>query len=88
MDDRWRTSSQAYGAFYKLPPRNKVRDVQRTLLEALAPSGKTTEAKPSAQPQPEPSGEDKARFRTVPQLGDGSCLFHSLAHGTSADATR
>ena len=35
---RWRTSSQAYGAFYKLPPRESVKDPQHSLLVALAPA--------------------------------------------------
>ena len=35
---RWQTSSQAYGAFYKLPPREKVKDPHHSLLVALAPA--------------------------------------------------
>ena len=35
---RWQTSSQAYGAFYKLPPREKVKGPQHSLLVALAPA--------------------------------------------------
>lgn len=34
---RWQTSNQAYGAFYKLPPRARARNPQHTLLVALAP---------------------------------------------------
>ena len=92
----WQTSSQAYGAFYKLPPRERVKDPQHTLLVALAPAVSSKTASPGVQPA---SGRtppiDKAwlglgvglvlRARVVPQPGDGSCLFHSLADSSKSE---
>ena len=40
---QWQTSNSTYGSFYKLPPREKVKDPQHALLVALAP----------AEPEPE-----------------------------------
>ena len=88
---QWTTSSSAYGAFYKLPPRGKIKDPQHALLLALCPAG-MPESAALASAAPEAVSDD-ARVvlhgaRTVPQPGDGSCLFHSLAHASSADAQR
>ena len=78
---RWRTSSQAYGAFYKLPPRESVKDPQHSLLAALAPAV-----------EPPSAAADSQGFvlqaRVVPQPGDGACLFHSLADGHQAEPLR
>ena len=75
---RWRTSSQVYGAFYKLPPRESVKDPQHSLLVALAPT-------PSAAAD---SQGLVLQARVVPQPGDGACLFHSLADGHQAEPLR
>ena len=75
---RWRTSSQVYGAFYKLPPRESVKDPQHSLLVALAPP-------PSAAAD---SQGLVLQARVVPQPGDGACLFHSLADGHQAEPLR
>ena len=78
---RWRTSSQVYGAFYKLPPRESVKDPQHSLLAALAPAV-----------EPPSAAADSQGFvlqaRVVPQPGDGACLFHSLADGHQAEPLR
>ena len=97
---RWQTSSQAYGAFYKLPPREKVKDPQHSLLVALAPAVEppSRETAPAASASAADSQAASAsaadsqglvlQARVVPQPGDGACLFHSLAHGNHAEPLR
>ena len=81
---RWQTSSQAYGAFYKLPPREKVKDPQHSLLVALAVEPPSRETAPSAAD----SQGLVLQARVVPQPGDGACLFHSLADGNQSEPLR
>ena len=78
---RWRTSSQVYGAFYKLPPRESVKDPQHSLLAALAPAVEPPSAAADSQGL-------VLQARVVPQPGDGACLFHSLADGHQAEPLR
>ena len=78
---RWRTSSQVYGAFYKLPPRESVKDPQHSLLVALAPTVELPSAAADSQGL-------VLQARVVPQPGDGACLFHSLADGHQAEPLR
>tara|TARA_B110001452_G_C15027137_1_gene358967 strand:+ start:4 stop:609 length:606 start_codon:yes stop_codon:yes gene_type:complete len=91
---QWQTSNSAYGSFYKLPPREKVKDPQHALLVALAPAEPEPESEAAAAlPEPDtssavPGAAVLLGARAVVQPGDGSCLFHSLAHGTSSDAGR
>lgn len=88
----WQTSNSTYGSFYKLPPREKVKDPQHALLVALAPAPPEPEAAAAlAEPEPNanvPGAAVLLGARAVAQPGDGSCLFHSLAHGLSSDAGR
>ena len=84
---RWQTSNQAYGAFYKLPPRAKARDPQHTLLVALAPVIEPPSRERADQAAAAPQGL-VLRARVVPQPGDGSCLFHSLVDGSTAEPQR
>ena len=74
---RLRTSSQVYGAFYKLPPRESVKDPQHSLLVALAPPSAAADSQGLV-----------LQARVVPQPGDGACLFHSLADGHQAEPLR
>ena len=87
---RWQTSSQAYGAFYKLPPREKVKDPQHSLLVALAPAVEppSCETAPAASASAADSQGLVLQARVVPQPGDGACLFHSLADGNQAEPLR
>ena len=101
---RWQTSSQAYGAFYKLPPREKVKDPQHSLLVALAPAVEppSRETAVSAPYYQSASAADSQavsastadgqglvlQARVVPQPGDGACLFHSLADGNQSEPLR
>ncbi len=88
-DSRWATSSQAYGAFYTLPPRDKVKDRQHALLVALDTPGESVPAAAAAAAGTAANAPAQLlRARVVTQPGDGSCLFHSLSHGSSAEPLR